>query len=90
MTGTVHNDSPRKRVRVLSVSVKGLPYRVTAKTGALRPGQGLPVTLTPTSVPETTAFGTVSVRFFKCDPLPRIRTRTFALRTEAPPANNEK
>ena len=83
VTGTVHNDSPRKRVRVISVSVTGLPYRAAAKTGALRPGQGLPVSLIPTSVPEATAFGTVAVRFLKCDPLPRIRTRTFALRTEA-------
>jgi len=83
VNGTVYNDSPKKRVRVISVSVNGLPYHVAATKGTLRPGQGLPVSLIPTSAAGEPVFGTVAVRFLKCDPLPRIRTRTFALRTQA-------
>lgn len=82
VTGTVRNESRRRSVWVLSVSAAGLPYRAVAAKGLLRPGQALPVRLIPTSVPEKPAFGTVSVRFLKSDPLPRIRTRVFALRTD--------
>ena len=44
----IRNDSPRKRVLLLSVETKGNACRVTGAKGLLRPGQARPVTLTPT------------------------------------------
>ncbi len=77
----LRNDSPRKRVLVLSVEAKNLPCRVTNAKGWLAPGKTVPVTLTPTEKAAGSFFGSVVIRFVKSDPLPLARTREIALRT---------
>ena len=74
----IRNDSERKTVLVLSVSVRGLPYRVSPARGLLRPGETLPVTLSPTGAASVPADGTIRIRYIKNDPLPLVRARELA------------
>ena len=79
----IRNDSPRKRVVVLSATVQGLPYRVTPVRGLLGPGESLSLTLTPDGTAAGPRFGAVAIRYVKSDPLPLVHTRVMALRSSA-------
>ena len=74
----IRNDSEKKTVLVLSVTVVGLPYRVSPVRGLLGPGATIPVTLTPTGTANETVRGAIRVRYVKSDPLPLVHCREQA------------
>ncbi|MBQ6066536.1 MAG: alpha/beta hydrolase [Clostridia bacterium] len=74
----IRNDSEKKTVLVLSVTVKGIPYRVSPVCGLLGPGASVPVTLTPIGVAAGAARGVIRLRYIKSDPLPLVHSRKQA------------
>ena len=74
----LRNDSEKKTVLVLSVTVIGLPWRISPVCGLLGPGAAVPVTLTPTGTPDGTARGVIRIRYIKSDPLPLVHSREQA------------
>ena len=76
----IRNDSPRKRVLLLSVEAREGACRITDAKGLLHPGQSRPVTLTPAEDAAASVYGSVVIRFVKSDPLPLIHTRVIAVR----------